>query len=101
MIDVSATLSALLAATPEPPAADADPAEILDAATAAFAAREPLVEALRAHLPSGAPLDAAQREVLAAIRRRDERWEAALTHARHTLGERITGAQRARWPQPR
>ncbi len=96
MIDLTATLTALLDATPEPPAADADPAAVLDAAQAAFAAREPHVEALRAHVTPDTPLDDAQRRLLDAVRTRDERWEAALAHARHTLGERITSAQRAR-----
>lgn len=96
MIDVTATLSALLAATPEPPEADLDPSEILERAGAALAAREPHVAALRAELPPDTALDAAQRRILDEIRQRDARWEAALSHARHTLGERIVGAQHAR-----
>lgn len=100
MIDVTQALRALLAATPEPPDADDDPSSVLEVAQAALAAREPHVAALRAHLAPGAPLDPAQQQLLDAIRQRDERWEAAMTHARHTLGERIIGAQRARSSQP-
>lgn len=93
----AAAVEALLVATPEPPAADADPAEILIAAERAIAVRGPLVELLQKMAPAeGTSPEAGVAERFAIIIERDARWTAAMTRAKHELSGRMRGARRFR-----
>jgi hypothetical protein len=89
-----AALDALLADTP-PPATDIDPADLIAAAEAITAARQPSIERLRRAL-GDQPLPAAGAARLATLGERDARWLAALTGARHLLSQRLSAARRLR-----
>jgi hypothetical protein len=92
-----AALERLHEATPAPPAAGAEPDEVVARAREVLAAREqPLAdlmaalerdpEALRG-LPGAAAL-------IQTIQERAAAWHAALSHARHVVGERIQASAR-------
>lgn len=86
-----AATRALLEQTPSPPASDADPGDVIDAALALVTARAPFVEALRLELatcPDAVRQDPEASAVLREVQTRDASWEAALARAHHVLGER-------------
>lgn len=96
MTRVQRALDQLLAATPEPPSADADPVQVLELALEVTQAREPHIAAMRAvlgdrDLPAGPATDA-----LSELEGRDARWSAALRRAHHLLGERLAAVRRLR-----
>lgn len=88
-----AVITALLAATPEPPPVTTDASEVVSLAEAMAQARALVLDELAArgidHLPRHE--HAASLEVL---RDRDTRWTAALTRARHQLAERVASVAR-------
>jgi hypothetical protein len=92
--DPVATLEALVDLTPEPPASDADPEEVLQAGEELIASRASFIDWLRAHLGPTPHLNPAAAPYLAALRERDLRWEASLKRAQHELGQRLVGLRR-------
>jgi hypothetical protein len=92
--DPIATLEALVDQTPEPPAADADPEEVLQAGEELLASRASFLDWLREHLGPTPHLHPAAAPYLAALRERDSRWEASLRRAQHELGQRLVGLKR-------
>ncbi len=84
------TLDALLQATPEPPASDADPGDVLSAAETMTSERAPHIERL-AQILDGYDLDTRSRATLEMVCERDSRWSAALHRARHELSLRLGG----------
>lgn len=90
-------LQALLVATPEAPASDADPAEILARGEDLLAARQAVLAGLIAMLGGEklvlTDLPGAS-DVVERMRGREADWHAAMTHARHVLGERAQAVRR-------
>ena len=93
----SDAVEALLVATPEPPAADCDPAEILIEGERALTLRAPLIEIMRSLAPPpGVTHAPGVAERFATIIDRDARWTAAMTRARAELAGRMRGVRRFR-----
>ena len=91
-------LEALAAATGEPPASDAAPDDVLASGEALLAGRERLIAELQAAAieePDAlrGPDAAALR---AGIEERSAAWMAALSRARHEVGERVHSVARIR-----
>lgn len=93
-----AILEALAAATPEPPPADAEPDEVLGQAEPFLAERERMLADLHAALARdpGALRGPGAIAVHAAIQERSAAWHAALSRARHLVGERVHAVTRLR-----
>lgn len=92
-------LQQLAAATPEPPASDADPELILTRGGAVLAARERPLHDLAAALvrdPDALHGLAEAGELRRLIEQRAAGWHALLAHARHVVGERIVAVARLR-----
>ena len=91
-------LEALAAATGEPPAPDAAPDEVLAAGEVLLADREQLLAELQAAaLDDPDPLRGPDAAALRArIEERSAAWMAALSRARHEVGERVHSIARIR-----
>jgi hypothetical protein len=94
--EVWRALGDLLAATPEPPSADADPVQVLEQALAVTDARERHIVRMRTLLDGQAGLPGAAYDVLAELQGRDARWTAALRRAHHLLADRLQAVRRLR-----
>ncbi len=81
-------LAQLLEATPEPPAPDDEPLEVLEAAQRLVRARAPLLEALKA-VEGNLAQDPECQRLTSEIVARDTRWEAALVCARRRVASRL------------
>ena len=86
-------LTALLAATPLPPAA-LEPEVVLDGFAAVMAACGPIVASLSAAPP--APRSADATALLAELRARERAWLSALDEAHRQVGAQLGGVRRAR-----
>jgi hypothetical protein len=90
-------LEDLLAATPDAPAADADPDEVLTRGQALVLAREEILATLVTQLEGETVVLAdhpAAADLLERVRDRERGWQAAMAHARHVLGERTQAVRR-------
>jgi hypothetical protein len=95
-LQLAETLHALLAATPEPPAADTDPSEILVLAQEMAAAREQPLAALAALIEAEPSLREAGGQLAEELRQRDARWAALLLRAHQELKERVAALSQSR-----
>jgi hypothetical protein len=92
-------LQQLSAATDEPPAATAEPDEVLTRGHAVLAAREEPLRDLFAALdrdPGALRGVAEAAELYASVQERAAAWHAALARAKHLVGERLQSAARQR-----
>ena len=100
MSSLEQDLAALLRATPDPPHLDADPAAVLEAAQALVSARAPLLDAMRAGATGPTPpLAPVEQQLLAELKDRDARWDAALTRARQSIADGLAAFRRTRRAQ--
>jgi hypothetical protein len=92
-------LTRLLAATPDPPDAEAQPDEVLRRAELMMLKRREALEALGAissEITDPERLAPETVTMLATLHDRDARWMAALSRAKHLAGERMSGVARLR-----
>ena len=95
-VRLAETLSALLAATPDPPAADTDPSEILVLAQEMAAAREEPLAELAALIESDPSLADAGGDLAEQLKQRDARWNALLVRAHQELKQRVAAFSHSR-----
>ena len=88
------TLRAVLAETPLPPQGNVDPFDVISAVERMAARRQRLLDELPALLGENPTADGEGAEILAELRERNARWQAALSTARHALGDRRSSLER-------
>ena len=93
---IAQAIDDLLAATPEPPPLEADPAEVMAAADLMLRQRAPLCSALAGLPADRRAVPGSHAEHYATLLSRNERWSACLSHARHVIRERMDGSRRSR-----
>ena len=91
-----AALRLVLDETPEPPAADTDPYDVIGAVGRMATRRELPIASLQRLLGHHPTADGEGIALLATIQERNTRWQAALARARHALAERRSALDRLR-----
>ena len=95
-LDVGLAIDALLAATPEPPAAESDPAEVLQLAERMLAERAVYCSRIDALTGAARAIPATHASQHALLTDRDARWTARLAGARRALADQLSAAHRHR-----
>jgi len=86
----------VLDATPEPPLAQEDPADVIAGGQKMMAERQERLEELQRVLVKTPKTREESAEILQKIQAREAGWQAALQRARHELAQRVVAARNIR-----